>query len=491
MSKKIIILFIGIIFFSSFGLAKAEVVINEIAWKGTPTNSNEWLELANTGASVDISGWTIKDGETPAQLNITIPTGTTIINGGFYVVKRNNSDVTPYDLSVAFSGGLKDAGEKLILADSTGTPKQTLDFSGGWPDPGMTSENTMQWDGSSWISSTPTSGAENQTTNSAPSNDSDNSDSGSSDDSVGGGSSSGSSSSSPSKPKVIPNPTMQLNIIANKLAFAGQPFEMQTNVFGLVNEKVVLGRAYWSFGDGSSLEQINNFEKFSHTYYYPGDYVVFLEYYKDSFTESPEISKTMKIKVIPTTVVISKVGDVRDFFVELSNNASSDIDVSNWIINANGKFFVLPKHTMIISQKQMTISGKITGFVYGDQYNLRLLSSTGDLIHVYGTPVNTSSKKVVQSKSSNSSNVSVSEKVIPVDESKKFPINLEATSYLGGQSLAINSNDDSIENSSNSNSYFPTVASFVFIGFSAGVVYFLRSKKVVPKAGDDFDILDE
>ena len=35
------------------------------------------------------------------------------------------------------------------------------------------------------------------------------------------------------------------------------------------------------------------------------------------------------------------------------------------------------------------------------------------------------------------------------------------------------------------------IASFIFIGASAGTVYFIRRKKVIPKDGDDFEILDE
>ena len=35
------------------------------------------------------------------------------------------------------------------------------------------------------------------------------------------------------------------------------------------------------------------------------------------------------------------------------------------------------------------------------------------------------------------------------------------------------------------------IVSFVFIGASAGVVYFIRRKKIVPKTGEDFEILDE
>jgi hypothetical protein len=40
-------------------------------------------------------------------------------------------------------------------------------------------------------------------------------------------------------------------------------------------------------------------------------------------------------------------------------------------------------------------------------------------------------------------------------------------------------------------SFMPMIVSFLFIGASAGAVYFIRTKKVISKAGDDFKILDE
>ena len=41
--------------------AGAQVVINEIAWMGTNDSaSNEWAELANTGSSIDLTGWILR-----------------------------------------------------------------------------------------------------------------------------------------------------------------------------------------------------------------------------------------------------------------------------------------------------------------------------------------------------------------------------------------------------------------------------------------------
>jgi hypothetical protein len=41
------------------------------------------------------------------------------------------------------------------------------------------------------------------------------------------------------------------------------------------------------------------------------------------------------------------------------------------------------------------------------------------------------------------------------------------------------------------NHSYVLVILFAFLGASAGAVYFIRQKRIVSKAGDDFNILDE
>ena len=59
MSKKTILVLVGFAFLFSFNLARADVVINEVAWMGTQTSQyEEWIELKNTGSeSVSLVDW--------------------------------------------------------------------------------------------------------------------------------------------------------------------------------------------------------------------------------------------------------------------------------------------------------------------------------------------------------------------------------------------------------------------------------------------------
>jgi hypothetical protein len=69
-----------------------DVVINELMWSGSSTNSDdEWLELRNmTSHSIDIGGWqlTKKDSSGNQVLMVTIPSGKTISQNGFFLISE-------------------------------------------------------------------------------------------------------------------------------------------------------------------------------------------------------------------------------------------------------------------------------------------------------------------------------------------------------------------------------------------------------------------
>ncbi len=482
MSKKLILIFVVGFFFFGFNPALAEVVINEIGWKGTPTGStHEWLELANTGSLVDLSGWIIKDGEN--QLNIVLPDGATISSGGFYVVKRTTSDIVPYDFSTAFNGGLSDAGEKLILSDVAGTIKQTLDFSKGWPDSSLTSENTMQWNGSSWATAAPTPKTQNQNPTPPPSAP------------VGTGglvsgsdnNSSASAVNAETKTKNTETPKIKTQITSKTLGFAGLPITFEGKAFGLQNEPLHFGKYFWNFGDGDSKEtQASDNQKFSHIYFYPGDYAVSLDYYQNYYSDIPDASAKIAVKIIPASILISGVGDEKDFFVELQNNTDYDADISNWVLVSETKSFTIPRNTILISKKTIMISPHITHFSILDKNTLKLMTPEREVVFDY--PASEYPEVLPQGELENASvpsrirTASQEENNLAEDsEIKILPESLPALAFQ---------NDMDAEGSNNSRTIVPII-SLVFIGACAYAVYFIRQKKIIPQAGSDFEILDE
>jgi hypothetical protein len=90
---------------------------------------------------------------------------------------------------------------------------------------------------------------------------------------------------------------------------------------------------------------------------------------------------------VPAQVVISRVGDEKDFFIELTNNTSYDTDVSGWILVSNTKSFTLPKNTMIGSKNKIIISAKITNFSIADGTTLKLLTPKREVSFDYSPPI--------------------------------------------------------------------------------------------------------
>jgi hypothetical protein len=480
MKVKITFILVFSFLFFGFRFAQAGLIINEIMYdlEGTDTG-REWIEIYNPDETIEITeDWRFNDGSSH-WMNNQEPFS---ISGNSYFILASNKDTFLSD-HLGFSGTVIDT--TMNLNNTEGTVK-ILNASGNEVDSVNYNSsqgaggngNSLQKISNTWTEASPTPGLANEESSSPPPDEDDGDDGNSS----GGNSSNGGEEEI--KKEIIKNPTIKAKILANSLAFVRQPHEMQVSMLGYSNESLVLGKVYWNFGDGSSLEQINNFEKFSHNYYYPGEYPVLLEYFAGPFSKEPEATSKMIIKVIPTTVLISRIGKADDFFVELTNSANYDIDISGWNLKAGVKNFFFPKNSLILSKKQMTLSDKITGFTFGDQYNLKLFSATGELISDYYNrylPVEKTVKKQILSANISSEN-EITE--IPSGEAKGLE-NKIPNSDLLSSAFASESKGE------NRNFYLFSGIFLVLLLVSGTTVYFIRQKKAKVLDGSDFEILDE
>ncbi len=106
------------------------IVINEIMYHHRPqyrdgatpylANEEAWIELYNrSGASIDIGGWKLDD-----AVSYTFPLGTVIAPGGFAVIANDAATFNAAHPGVtavgAFSGGLSNRGERIVLRDMLG-----------------------------------------------------------------------------------------------------------------------------------------------------------------------------------------------------------------------------------------------------------------------------------------------------------------------------------------------------------------------------------
>ena len=94
-----------------------DVVINEIAWSGTPTDHrHEWIELFNASEqTVSLTNWRLisSDGCPDTELEGEIPPL------GFYLLARDDAEASPtVKVDLVYRGALNDGGETLYLLDN-------------------------------------------------------------------------------------------------------------------------------------------------------------------------------------------------------------------------------------------------------------------------------------------------------------------------------------------------------------------------------------
>lgn len=469
MYKKICLFLLFLVFLSIFRIARAGVIINEV--QISPT-AGRFVELYNQdNAEVDLTDWylqrkTASGGSFSSLVTKTYFENKKIGPKEFFVISKSslsNSNLVVDSLTLTESNAIQlknqnsDVVDKIAWGDSNECDSNSPD--------NPTEGNSLQLVNNSWLISSPTIGFANK--GSDIDNDSNISQQSTVKDKI-----------PLTKTRTI-EPSMKLDILVNNPAYAKQAILFQSNILGYLNEKVVLGKLYWNFGDGTSFEQVNNFEKFYKTYFYPGEYSLSLEYYSNVSKYVPDIVESMTIKVIPIVVSISRVGNPDDFFIEIANNSNFDIDISKWTLSSMNKNFIFPKNSIILAKKEMRISDKITGFVFGDKYDLKLKMPNGEIVHDY-----ISSNVVPKSINQNTFKKSLNN--IPENiENQKETENIENNNL---RSNAIDISENLIGNDINFAFIFGLVILLVVAG---SFVYFLRQKRNIKKIGDDFEILDE
>lgn len=485
--------------------ARASLIINEIMYDlsgadSISSKSREWVEIRNPDGidvSIDASTWRIYDGSANrtinGEVNFTIP-------AGGYVIFAGDKDTFLTDHS-GFSGTVYDTG--ITTLNNTGANLKLLDQDGNIVDAvtyassqgGAGDGNSLQKISGAWSGATPTSGVANEAeTPPSPS--------GNGSGSTGGGEAENDSppvNATENKTKPSEVKKIKTQIINKTLAFTGNPIYFQAISYGQSGEQLLSGKYFWNFGDGDSREvKLGMEEKFAHVYIYPGEYIVSLEYYINNNSGIPDATDKINLKIVSADLIISRVGEEKDFFIELANNANYDMDISKWILAGDNKSFIFPKNTILASKKKVTFSPKITNFSIADKNNLKLLNPQGELIFDYlsyitpATPVKNSippkiSSPVFSPAIQAPEEIPVLDKQIRVEN---LPARLNDVSRLGGQASVIQS-DISEDSSANPYTMVIPLASIIFIGASAGAVYFIRQKRVIPGVGNDFEILDE
>jgi hypothetical protein len=336
--------------------ALANIRINEIAWMGTAENANsEWVELFNDGAEpVDLTGWKLAEGGGATDI---ITLGKTIEAQSFLLIERTTPSAPDAisgvsDEAGSFAGGgLNNGGEFLVLKDKSGSIVQSLDFIGGWPAGSAGTKQTMQWNGSAWITALATPKNVNATIDTGtPPNDVSTTTASSTTDlptySAGGGgyysAHDGQEELSDGKNKILP-----LGAGRPRLALTGVPIEFAPE--GSLPAGIYFD---WIFGDGS----VQSGTKVSHSYAFPGDYQVVLRGYY-GYGQEATARTAVKVTAPDLDLLPLRPGDG---FIAIVNNSTYETNLSGFVLDCDGKRFAFPHDTIVSAKSDLKIPLAVT-----------------------------------------------------------------------------------------------------------------------------------
>lgn len=352
--------------------ASANVIINEIAWMGSPpkagessamASNNEWIELYNNGSqTVDLSEWMLVAAD--GQPNITLVGS--IKASGYFLLERTDDETVPgIAADLIYTGALSNSGEKLELKDANGLIIDTINAASGWPAGDNATKETMQKSGTGWITASPTPRAGNGISSNQESRLSAEvlTETGSANQEAGG------------NPALVrEGPAMiyeqkrfftveageDIKTVAGAEArFSGAAFGFDSKPLDETSGSV---RYLWNFGDGSFFEAKNT----NHIYRYPGAYSAVLQ------VSSGQTSGSDVIEVIvgESSVVISEMAGA---WIELANEGVAAVDLSSWQIRSDASVgtdsdiatYAIPARTMIGPRAFVVFSQETTSLPFG------------------------------------------------------------------------------------------------------------------------------
>ncbi len=334
--------------FLSAQIASAAVLINEIAWMGTTSANDEWIELVNTGnQSVNLAGWTLRIARANDENNIIkdIPLSGTISAKGYLLIERNN---------ISFGTGITNTGAIIVLFNETQTRVDIVDGSDNWKLNGVDTigdndtKETAQRDGSLWITAMPTPGAQNvslaqqspqtySTTNNqqeyeAPVE----------------------LQSTPAKKVVIieKDPYLIISTIPRTI-MAGASIKFSATLYGPGGGVIPYPQMRWSFGDGT----IRDGSSVEHIYRYPGEYTVVIDATSGYYSAVDRFA----ITVVAPQITATTGGEEGSYFISLENRMAIDLNLSGWSLSYAGSEFLVPQNTIIASRKTSFFPSEVTG----------------------------------------------------------------------------------------------------------------------------------
>lgn len=154
------IFFVLALLFSPLMVSAQSVLINEVAWMGTPVENveeknwwrYEWLELFNnTDTVIALDGWALELYRD--KLDFTLSLQGTIVPNGYYVAGASEK-ILNLDLNYKNLGGkLNNSRQRIVLKNTVGEIVDEVDARTGWPAGDNKTKQTMERVGQDWQTS--------------------------------------------------------------------------------------------------------------------------------------------------------------------------------------------------------------------------------------------------------------------------------------------------------------------------------------------------
>ena len=361
----------------------ADFSITEIMYDLANPNSDtgrEWIEIKNEGASaLDANDWKFFENNTSHLL--TLVKGIAVIPAGGFAVIVNDSTKFLVDWP-SFSGTIFDSSfslsntSELIALKLGDRLVSEVSYNSGMG--GSEDGNSIyrSKDGS-WKGDAPTPGVNDPsfvTTDSVETNNSNSQTSNNSSKPTTTENSSTSSGSGSPLGASAPEPKIFAKIKASAEAVSGADTVFSGEARAKDGTIVSRARFIWSFGDGGSAEG----ESVFHTFVQPGKYVVVL----DAVSETWNSSDRLTVLVSPAEVYITAVAFGAKGGITLTNKSDKELVLSWWRLEAGGKFFTLPKNTIILPKGDIFLADSVTGLGVGSGA-VKLFYPNGELLRTF------------------------------------------------------------------------------------------------------------
>ena len=473
---------VPIMFFLSFTSLNAQVVISEVMYSlEGADDKHEWIEIFNSGASgVDLTDWRFNDGSNH-KLNVPPEKGgqgSIVIQAGEYAILTGNADTFLID-HPSFSGtvidtvmSLNNVSDTLSLINSDSTTEDSVTYTSeqGADEDG----NSLQLISESWSVVTPTPGVQNESSGGSEESEQEEESSQSEE------SSSNSSSSNTSQGSSFP---IEQQIFADaggdRNTIVGADSLFEGKALGLQKKPLANARYVWNFGNGETKEGQNVL----HYYQYPGEYVVILNVSSGQYSASDRIV----VNAYPAELIISKVDKE---FIEIHNKSNHELNLSWWQLQSAGERFIIPRDTIILSDKKLIFSSDVTGLDTSVEENVSLLYPNGvEAVSFFQIKI---PQKVIATKSAPPSAEPIQPiiaKANPVQE-KESEKQIEESQNDTTQTASVISsfNNSGSDNSKNSGMSKWLLAIFSIIVVSAGSIIFIGKPK--KESGDEIEIVE-